>query len=388
MEQEMMQGMEEAGRGTDAAELGGTMAHLSLGEVVIPRSFLDDPQVVEMLQALFADNGADLAEFTVGDPSNKINPETGYPEFFFKKAFRKIAKIASGGLVKSILPKGLRNVYDTLAPIALTAVGQPGLAAAYSGLNSYGNGGSLGSSLLSAGKTYGLSKIGSDALSDTSLGRGISDVVGSSSKAIQGPLQPGAGSLGSTTGTGVVGALSRAISPSIGGISSGVTGGGSSFSPLAVGANIFGGLQQESALKKQEKALLEATRAQNAEIDAFDPSNITNDAGYQFQLAEGQRGLDRGLAAAGGLQSGRAIRAGQEFGQQFANTAFNQAYQRFLDRRNARNQVIGAAGDIRANRIGASSQNLSQSLSNAIGAPVGAAGQGLTLEQLRQLGLA
>jgi len=50
----------EAGRGTDTV-----MGHLSLGEVVIPRAFLDDPEVLQYIKGIFESNGADLAEFTV-----------------------------------------------------------------------------------------------------------------------------------------------------------------------------------------------------------------------------------------------------------------------------------------------------------------------------------
>ena len=90
MEQEYMQeAPEDAGRGGDTV-----MAHLSLGELVIPRAFLDDPQVMEMMQALFQDAGANINQYMVGDPANSINPETGYPEFGFGSFFKKVAKIA------------------------------------------------------------------------------------------------------------------------------------------------------------------------------------------------------------------------------------------------------------------------------------------------------
>ena len=120
MEQEIL-APEDAGRGTDTV-----MAHLSLGEVVIPRSFLDDPQVLEMLQALFAQNQADLAEFTVGDPANKINPETGYPEFFFKKAFKFLAKAAP--IAAAFIPG--------LQPLAAAGIGAAGGLASGGGLKS------------------------------------------------------------------------------------------------------------------------------------------------------------------------------------------------------------------------------------------------------------
>jgi len=75
----MQQEMENAGRGTDT-----TMAHMSMGEIVIPLEMQADPEVRAEIEELFKEFGADVNEFTVGNPANKINPETGYPEFFFK----------------------------------------------------------------------------------------------------------------------------------------------------------------------------------------------------------------------------------------------------------------------------------------------------------------
>lgn len=402
--------MEEMGRGTDSAQVGGTMAHLSLGEVVIPRAFLDDPQVMEMLSALFQENGADLAEFTVGDPANKINPETGYPEFGFFKSLKKIFKIAA--------PLAL----SYFAPGIGSALGSSLLGAGAAGASTLGNalvGGGIGA--LTGGGSKGALLGG--------LTGGIGANLGSLSSNLQGPTQSGA-SLGS--GSGILGAISKATglssnglssignlfggasdtaggklvgqaynsagklvnsapsvgsSSSLGGLLSGVTGGGgSSFSNLA--ANAFGGYQEDNALKKQQEQLLDANRSQQANLNSFDPSGITEDPGYEFQRAEGQRALDSGLNAGGSLYSGKALKAASQYNQDYANNAFNDYYQRWLTKVQGQNSLTGAAGDVRANATGAKSQNIAQSLSNAIGAPVGQYGQGMTLEQLRRLGMA
>jgi len=73
----------DAGRSTD-----NVMGHMSLGEVVIPRAMLDDPEFMQYLAATYEGMGSDINEFTVGHKANKINPETGYPEFFFKKILK------------------------------------------------------------------------------------------------------------------------------------------------------------------------------------------------------------------------------------------------------------------------------------------------------------
>lgn len=403
--QMMQEAPEDAGRGTDTV-----MAHMSLGEVVIPRAFLDDPDVMQMLEILFQQNGASLAEFTVGDPSNKINPETGYPEFFFKrigKIFKKAANIvlpnlgAVGGFANGLIQgQGLGGALKQGLGSGLQAgasiIGGPIAGAAAGGLNAGLNGrdpltgavtGGIGGAF---GGSTGLGALGDTqvgrALSDTVIGRAVGsigdslgDVIGFSPKPLQGPTLSGA-PLSGTAGKGLLG--------SIGGLQTGSTGGGSTFNALGAAANIFGGLNQEAALKKQQKQLLGANQQQLANLESFDPSGITSEPGYQFQLAEGQKALDRQLAAAGATGSGRAIKAGAEYGQNYANSAFKDYYARWLQKTQGKNQLIGAGGDIRANATGAGAQNIAQSLSNAIGSPVGQFGQGMTLEQLRKLGLA
>jgi hypothetical protein len=373
MEQEMMQeapmemqAPEEMGRATDTV-----LGHLSLGEVVIPRAFLDDPQVMEMLQALFEQGGVDMAEFTVGDPANKINPETGYPEFFkLKKLFRAAAPAALA----------------YFAPGIGTALGSALLGTGAAGAST------LGSALIGGG----IGALGGGGLKGALTGAvtgGIGANIGSLPKALQGPTQSGA-PLKGTAGSGILGSVGKATGltgnklSSLGGLVGGSGGGGSSFSPLGIAANLYGGSSQDAAIKKQQEQLLNANQSQLANLETFDPSNITNDAGYQFNLEQGQKGLNQGLAAGGSLFSGRALKAASEYNQGYASNAFDAAYQRWLQKTQGKNALIGAGGDVRANATGAKSQNLAQSLSNAIGSPVGAYGQNSQLDLLKRLGLA
>lgn len=373
MAQQMMQ-PEQAGRGTDTV-----MAHLSLGEVVIPRSFLDDPDVMGMLQALFQQAGVDMAQYTVGDPSNSINPETGYPEFFFKKLFRN-------------------PIVRAIAPMALMAI--PGFQ---------GLGAALGGSLLGAGAA------GSATLGNALIGGGLGALGGGGLKgalmgAAGGAIAPNLGSLPGTnnlpwlpaglqggaveSGSGILGSIGRTTGltssslPSLGGLVGGSSGGGSTFSLGSSLANAVGGLSQDAALKKQQQQLLGANQQQLANLETFDPSGITEDPGYQFNLQQGQQGLDRSLGAQGNVFSGRALKEASQFNQNYADNAFKDYYQRWLNKTGAQNQLYGTGGDIRANATGARAQNLSQSLSNAFGAPVGQYGQYNPYDIRRQLGFA
>jgi len=334
------QAPEEAGRGTD-----NVMAHLSLGEIVIPRAVQDDPEVQAMLAAIFEKAGADINEFTVGHEANKINPETGYPEFGFGSFLKKAFKIA--------------------APLALSYFGTPVLGNALGSMTAGGALAGAGGGLLSGGGLKG-------ALTGGVLGA-LAPNIGS----LAGGEAQGASQIGqirpSGYGSGILGQVSNATGlttnslPSLSGLTSAAGGGGgSTFGSNMIGKGLssaLGGLAQGDAIKKAQEAQLRAQQQQLANIGTFDPSNITSDAGYQFNLAEGQKGLDRSLAAAGGLQSGRALKAASQYNQQYADNALNSAYQRWSDKTGAQNTIYGNQGNVRAQSGLAGAENIAKTAS-------------------------
>lgn len=66
----------DMGRGGDTV-----LGHLTPGEVVIPLNVLSQPGVMAKLTNAFGSAAVDMDKFTVGNPANSINPETGNPEF-------------------------------------------------------------------------------------------------------------------------------------------------------------------------------------------------------------------------------------------------------------------------------------------------------------------
>lgn len=366
--------MADAGRGTDTV-----MAHMSLGEVVIPRAFLDDPQVMQALQQIFEAAGADINEFTVGHEANKINPETGYPEFRFR----------IGRLLRVAAPLAL----SYFAPGIGTALGSSILGAGAAGASTLGN--ALVGAGIGAATGGGLK----GALTGAAFG-GVSANLGSLGSGLQGATQTGAtldqpsGILGSLRGaTG----LSNADFSSLGGGLVGSSGGGNSLSGLSTAASALGGLQQDAALKKQKEQLLAAQQQQLGNLDNLNPQDVQNDPGYQFNLAQGQEALNRSLGAQGGLFSGAALKAASQYNQDYANNYYNQAYQRQASKVGAQNDIYGNRGNILGNSTLARSNNINQALANAVGGNVGSFNglnnfSSLTNEQLlalmKQRGLA
>jgi hypothetical protein len=90
MDPSMMEGMPldaeaQEGRGGDTL-----IAHVTPGEIVIPIEVVSAPDFINVIAAAFAQAGVSIEQYTVGDPANVINPETGYPEFFFDDIFDTI----------------------------------------------------------------------------------------------------------------------------------------------------------------------------------------------------------------------------------------------------------------------------------------------------------
>lgn len=334
-DQQILQQLPEMGRATDTV-----LAHMSLGEVVIPRAFLDDPDTLEAIQSIFEAYGVNMAEFTVGDPANKINPETGYPEFFLKKVFKAVKKV-----VKKIAPIALPilgTMIPGVGPVVGGALGGAlGGAVSGKGLKGVLTGGALGA----AGGGLSSALGGSGGL----LGKAGGTFGPATASQVAGAGSTNAALSGLAQGTGIRGALSSIGSG--GGLSSLTGSGGSGMfgNALKIGGAVFEDSGTRKNNKEMEQRLLQAqgraqeylnpyTQAGSAATGqlsqalsaGFQPGDLTQDPGYQFRLQEGEQALQRRMASSGLGQSGAALKAAQEYGQGLADQTYNDAYQRWL----------------------------------------------------------
>jgi hypothetical protein len=123
------------------------MVHAAEGETVIPAEILEaNPNLKDQLFRQMQLMGIqDPNRYVVGNTLNSLNPVTGQPEFFFKKLFKKVAKIAK---VAAPIVVGAFN------PAAGAALGA-GIAAAegkgIGGIISGGASGYFGGKALSGG---------------------------------------------------------------------------------------------------------------------------------------------------------------------------------------------------------------------------------------------
>lgn len=329
------------------------------------------------------------------------------PRFFLNGGLRTAAQDATntdpGDVVRNVAGDGaadtLHGVVNTVAPAILSAFLSPAAGAAFTTASNYGNGGSLGSSLgkgaLSLGSSYAGNAIGglaagggSSSFSPSSLfGSGSSGTFGggakdfgnlfnstpsgslSSSLANTGSIDDIGSNIGSNSAS--LGTASSAVPDAASGfnvdLGNATTGGNKVLGNIGLGralAGAAGGVGQGLAINQAQKDQLKAIAGQQENLNSFDPSGITQDPGYQFQFDQGNQALQRQLAAAGGTQSGAALKAAQQYGQNYANTAFNDYYQRWANETGAQNQLLAGKGNVQSNAILGQGQNLSQTLNN------------------------
>lgn len=74
----------------------------------------------------------------------------------------------------------------------------------------------------------------------------------------------------------------------------------------------------------------------------FQMSDFQQDPGYAFRLAEGMKAMDRTAAARGGLMSGGALKAGQQYGQDMGSQEYQNAYNRYQQNRSNQLAPLGA----------------------------------------------
>ena len=89
------------------------VVHAAEGETVIPTKVLEaNPRMRAMIYKQLNEMGLDPQRYVVGNTMNSINPDTGMPEFLFKKL---------GRLVKKTV-KRIANIAKKLAPIVLPII--------------------------------------------------------------------------------------------------------------------------------------------------------------------------------------------------------------------------------------------------------------------------
>lgn len=105
----------------------------------------------------------------------------------------------------------------------------------------------------------------------------------------------------------------------------------------------------------------------------FDASQLGNDPGFQFRLAQGQKALERSAAARGGLSSGGFMKGLARYAQDYGSNEFQNAWGRHQSEYAAR-QAENAGRFGRMSSVAGMGQNAAQSLGNLTQARAGMMG--------------
>lgn len=108
-----------------------------------------------------------------------------------------------------------------------------------------------------------------------------------------------------------------------------------------------------------------------ANYQKFGMDQFQQDPGYAFRLSEGQKALDRSAAARGGLISGSALKAAQQYGQNMGSQEYQNAFNRYQTERAAQLnplQSLAGVGQTASNQMGAAAGQYGTGASNAYGA--------------------
>ncbi len=124
-------------------------------------------------------------------------------------------------------------------------------------------------------------------------------------------------------------------------------------------------------------AAIDAEMARMAEMKAdpdygsllrdFGLEDFTKDPGYDFRLSEGEKGINRSLAARGGLFSGAAGKALSRYNQDFASNEYGNAYNRYnTNQGNKFNRLASLAGigQSATNQVQQAGQNAANNISS------------------------
>ena len=113
----------------------------------------------------------------------------------------------------------------------------------------------------------------------------------------------------------------------------------------------------------------------------FGMSDFETDPGYAFRMKEGLKSLDQQAAARGGLISGNALRAAQQYGQDLGSQEYQNAYNRYqTNRTNVLNPLQSLLGQAQstANTLGSAGQNYATNAGNTMMAAGAARASGYT----------
>lgn len=356
-----------AGLGLTGAALTGASAAAGAGLGAIGGGGLKGAAIGGLSGGIGASAAGGLGSSFVKGAASKIG--SGLGNFSTEAALSGALKGGVGGLLGgdglsgALKGAGVGGVTGGFAPSISNAIGGT-LGKTVSGALTGASGGIASGNAQTAGLGAALGGAGALLQSGDVKIPALGSLPEKLGAGIQGPTRPGSGILGGLAGLGdTASKAGEGLSSLTGG--SGVNLG----DVLKIGGAFYEDKNTqknnqaiENALKRSQaqaqgylSPYLQSGNAANTQLSqalsaGFQPGDLTQDPGYQFRLSEGNKALERRMAASGLGQSGAALKAAQEYGQGLADQTYNDAYQRWLSNnqllQTAASQGQGAAGSL------------------------------------------
>ena len=111
-------------------------------------------------------------------------------------------------------------------------------------------------------------------------------------------------------------------------------------------------LGQYNAAMQGRAGQLQAGGQFGSLLKPFEAGDLQNEPGYQYGLMEGERGINRAAMAGGSRYSGATLKALQRFGQDYAGTKYNDAFNRNLTNRNTIFSMLSGPSNTGVNAAG------------------------------------
>ena len=118
-------------------------------------------------------------------------------------------------------------------------------------------------------------------------------------------------------------------------------------------------------------------------MSTYTGADLENSPGYQFGLEQGSRALNNTAAAKGNLLSGAALKAAERFGQDYAGTQFQAAFDRDNTNKNRIANFLGNVANIGSNATN-NANNIQMDASLQYGANTIGAGNALAAQHIAQ----